>query len=293
MGTFGSEKDVEKTFWAHVPKPNRTISLLLLRLINGPWLCIERDLGYGKGWHVAKRKKNPFFGVGEKFVRETGVVCRTRFLFHLTSGDDQVRETLSRRQVSKDYREKNASTTYVDFPDTYFCFDEVGPFPLYFLFPVWQEGGGKQNMQGIQEKGRRKWARRFRRPEKFGATSQQHRLIMSKKELRSQRQSFPLFLFPPGGFNWSKMTPQVSPSFLFDNNFSLRRKNVSGIFGWVFLRFCRGKKKLISCQRRGNLARTEAVRKMLKRTFNLLSFPLPLLGLAHGRRRRPAGREKI
>ncbi len=86
------------------------------------------------------------------------------------------------------------------------------------------------------------------------------------------------------------MTPQVSPSFfLFDNNFSLRRKNVSGIFGWVFLRFCRGKKKLISCQRRENLARTAAVRKMLKRTFNLLSFPLPLLGLAYGRR---SGREK-
>ena len=147
-------------------------------------------------------------------------------------------------------------------------------------------------MQGIQEKGRRKWVWRFRRPEKFGATPQQHRL-MSKKELRSQRQSFPLFLFPPVGFNWSKMTPQVSPSFfLFDNNFSLRPKNVSGIFGWVF-RFCRGKKKLISCQRRENLARTAAVRKMLKRTFNLLSFPLPLLGLAHGRRRRSAGREKI
>ena len=172
--------------------------------------------------------------------------------------------------MSKDCREKNASTTYVDFPDKYFCFDEVGPFPLYFLFPVWQEGGEKQNMQGIQEKGRRKWAWRFQRQEKFEATSQQHRLIMSKKELRSQRHSFPLFFFPVG-FNWSKMTPQVSPSFLFDNNFSLRRKNVSGIFGWVF-RFCRGKKKLISCQRRENLARTEAVRKMLKRTFNLLSF---------------------
>ncbi len=196
MGTFGSEKDVEKTFWAHVPKPNRTISLLLLRLINGPWLCIERRPWIWERMTCGETKKS-FLG-GEKFVRETGVVCRTGFFSFVWLPGMIKLETLRRRQVSKDYREKNASTTYVDFPDTYFCFDEVGSFPLYFLFPVWQEGGEKQNMQGIQEKGRRKWVWRFRRPEKFEATSQQHRLIMSKKELRSQRQSFPLFLFPWG-----------------------------------------------------------------------------------------------